>query len=96
MIFDIEKINLKYLVVWNKNRPVEFSVHKWRRDQVYKFLTVKPDTKVKNVKEWVESHIPDPWPEANHGHLKRMVQKLNRSQKMVWDSRKPKEISLQN
>ena len=88
---------LQGTVKWNSSRPHEYSVLKWRRMQVQKFIDLNPDAKGKEVKLWMQKHDPVPWPEAGIRKLNNIVRNLRNQTKtkvFQWDYNKPEEYSL--
>ena len=67
-----EKMDIR----WDSNMPEYFSVHKWRKKQLQKYLQINPEAKGTQIKSWIQSHNPDPWPEVQLRNLNKTVQSL--------------------
>ena len=75
---------------WANNKPEEYSVQKQRRVQVKKYLELNYGAKGKEVKSWIQSHTPDPWPEASIRGLNQLIMRLTTK----LDNGKPEGYSL--
>ena len=74
-----------FKVRWDHKRPKESSILKWRRNQIRRYLQKYPAAKGKQVKIWIKSHNPDPWPEAEIRALNKLIRRLKISAALPTD-----------
>ena len=63
-------------VFWNPKRPANFSVTKWRRLQVSKYIAKYPSAKGSAVVSWLGEHQHNPWPEASVKVINNIIRYL--------------------
>ena len=79
-------------IIYNSNRPPDFSVTKWRSVQVKRYLKLNEEAKGKEIKSWIQKHNPNPWPEANARGINQMIKRQQRPTQQ--DPKMPIEYSL--
>ena len=60
----------------DNGKPEGYSLLKWRRKQVEKYLHRNPNAKGQAVKTWLQNHAIDPWPEVTITGLNRLLRRL--------------------
>ena len=76
------------------NIPTDYSIRKWRRSQIQKFLDRYPLAQGSIVEAQIHNHEPNPQPEANVRAINKILRNLRKTE--TEESNEGADISLEN
>ena len=71
-----DSVRSKFFIRWNSTKPTGCSESKWRRFQIKRYLEVAPEAKRKEIKAWISSHEPNPWPDIHVRELNGIIRRV--------------------